>query len=93
MITLYLKAVCALILRPNNKVLAVSRKTDLNNFGLPGGKVELMESELEALIREVKEETGLKLTEVYYLYHSIDSQDYGVTTTYVKQKAKFQLIK
>jgi 8-oxo-dGTP diphosphatase len=41
------------------KVLGVSRKTDPNDFGLPGGKVEEGETLYDAMVREVKEETGL----------------------------------
>lgn len=40
-------------------VLAVSRKDDHNDFGLPFGKVEGRESPTEAVVRELKEETGL----------------------------------
>ncbi len=47
--------------RPDGKILAVSRKTDRTQFGLPGGKVDPGESDTEALVREVKEETGLSI--------------------------------
>lgn len=52
-------AVCALITNREGKILAVSRKHDRTIFGLPGGKVEEGETLIQALSREVKEETGL----------------------------------
>ena len=51
------KAVCALIIR-NGKALCVSRKDDHNDFGMPGGKVNNGESLIDAMEREVLEETG-----------------------------------
>lgn len=44
------------------KVLSVSRKDNLADFGLPGGKVDLLESPEVAMVREMKEETGLEIT-------------------------------
>lgn len=54
-------SVCALIYRDGG-IVGVSRKNDENDFGLPGGKIELGESVIAALYRETEEETGLNIT-------------------------------
>jgi 8-oxo-dGTP diphosphatase len=56
------RAVCLLMVRPDGKILAVSRKDDPSKFGLPGGKVEEGENGRVALAREVFEETGLHVS-------------------------------
>lgn len=54
------KAVCALIFNQSDKsrILGISRRDDRTVFGLIGGKVDPGESLEEAIIREVREETG-----------------------------------
>lgn len=56
-------AVCVLI--PSNTspdaYLAVSRRKSTTSWGLPGGKVDQGETNLNAIVRETFEETGLKL--------------------------------
>lgn len=49
------------IINDKGEICLVSRKKDHDDFGLPGGKVDLGESFEAAAIREVKEETGLDI--------------------------------
>lgn len=53
------KAVCLLMQRSDGRILSVSRKYDQTKFGLPGGKIESNETEVEALTREIEEEVGI----------------------------------
>jgi 8-oxo-dGTP pyrophosphatase MutT (NUDIX family) len=54
------EAVCLLLRNQDNKFLTVTRK-DSDLIGIPGGKVDKDEKVLDALIREIKEETNLDL--------------------------------
>lgn len=75
-------AVCCVIRNSENKVLLVSRKDDPTSFGLPGGKVDLDETPQEAIIREVREETGLDIVLGPSIYkkmcpkHAPEGQDF-----------------
>jgi len=55
-----LPGVRAIILSDRQEVL-LQRRTDIACWGLPSGSVELDETALEALRREVREETGLEV--------------------------------
>jgi nucleoside triphosphatase len=69
----------AVILNAKNKVLIV-RSTKWNSkYIIPGGHIELGEKMKDALIREVKEETGLKIydIELLSLKESIYSKSFG----------------
>lgn len=61
-------AVCALIRNNQNKILAVSRRNKLNDWNLPGGKVDEGETLLQACIREVYEETGIKIKNLQLIF-------------------------
>lgn len=60
----------ALILNNDNELLVAVRAKDPSKgtYDLPGGFVDMYETAEEAVIREVKEETNLTVTEVRYLY-------------------------
>lgn len=51
----------ACIINDNNEIL-LQRRREENEWGLPGGAMELGESAEETLRREIKEETGLEIT-------------------------------
>jgi len=57
------RTVTAIIKFPNNKILLVKRGTVVfkGYWALPGGRVDARETEEEAVVREVKEETGLDI--------------------------------
>lgn len=53
-----IKKSSALIIK-NNKLLVVKKKNNLTHYILPGGKIENLETPLEALKRELNEEINL----------------------------------
>lgn len=68
----------AILLDKMGRVLLVGN--DWQGFGnvrytLPGGVVERGESTLHALVREVKEETGLKITAIRHLAYAVHVED------------------
>lgn len=65
------RAVCVWVYNPYaNKVLAVSRKDDKNDFGLPGGKVDKGENPKFSACRELLEETGYIATDLYSFFYA-----------------------
>ncbi len=77
-------AACVLTMNENGEILAVSRKDDKEDFGLPGGKVEPGETPVEAALRELNEETGYQIVDPRYInmiYHRQDP-DGKLTVTY-----------
>ena len=75
-------AVCVLIIdKESCNFLSVSLKEDHDDFNLPGGKVEVGENVVSAGIREVKEETGINIYNLKFLYEGMDN-DFQVITFY-----------
>lgn len=62
-------------------VLGVSRKTDHNDFGLPGGKMDPEDNgdPMATAIRETKEETGLDISDLDLVFAIHKSGNMGHT--------------
>jgi 8-oxo-dGTP diphosphatase len=60
-------AVVGLIIK-DGLILGISRRNDKTKYGLIGGKVNPKETLMEALIREVKEESDLKVRDCDFIY-------------------------
>jgi 8-oxo-dGTP pyrophosphatase MutT (NUDIX family) len=70
--------VSVVLLFNQGKVLAVSRKNNPDDFGLPGGKLEPAETFEEGAIREVKEETGLDIFGLTPIFYRMDGDFFAV---------------
>ena len=55
--------------------LLLQRRGDNGLWGLPGGSVEPGESVADAVVREVREETGLELEPLDFLGHRLEPYD------------------
>lgn len=75
------KSAAFVILNYKNELLAVSRKNDHSDFGLPGGKLDEGETFFEAALRELFEETGLKKTEGLWINPEPFFEDFHVDNT------------
>ena len=69
-----LQAACVLIVSDDMKVLAVSRKNDPTDFGMPGGKIDPGEDAVTAAARELEEETGLIAKNLRHVFSSDDGE-------------------
>ena len=83
-------AATALIFDEKFRVLGVSRKDDPSMFGLPGGKVDEGETLEEAIVREVKEETGLELLEFSPFYFREDTDYVAVVFLVTEYRGEIQ---
>ena len=73
-------AVCVLVIdKLTNMFLSVSLKEDHTDFNLPGGKLEIGENYEIAGIREVKEETGIDIFNLNFLYKDYDNNTEVIT--------------
>lgn len=62
----------------DGKVLAISRKDNHADFGLPGGKIEPTDKTPEdALIRELDEEVGVRVTQMGPIFEHLDRVEMG----------------
>jgi 8-oxo-dGTP pyrophosphatase MutT (NUDIX family) len=67
-----MKAVSIILKNSKGQILAVSRKTNHLDFGLPGGKIEDEDLNFDdAIRREVKEETGLEIYDLQIVHNDI----------------------
>lgn len=83
------KSVCIILVNEDGLYLAVSRKHDHSDFGLPGGKVEENETSYDAIIRETKEETGLDIENIKIVYVA-DYQNYEAICYTANHKGKIE---
>ncbi|HCO68794.1 MAG TPA: DNA mismatch repair protein MutT [Dysgonomonas sp.] len=63
-------ATVAVIINDKNEILVATRANEpaKGTYDLPGGFVDMNETAEEAVVREVEEETGLKIQSVQYLF-------------------------
>ena len=72
------KKVSTVLLFNQGQILAVSRKDDPNDFGLPGGKLDPGETFTAGAIREVREETGLHIFGLIPIFGRVDGNFFAI---------------
>jgi nucleoside triphosphatase len=65
-----LPAVAALIIGPDDRLLLVKTSKWSGLWGVPGGKIDYGEDMLTALRREMREETGLEISDIEFSFVS-----------------------
>jgi 8-oxo-dGTP pyrophosphatase MutT (NUDIX family) len=74
-----MKESATVLLFNNGLVLGVSRKNNPDDFGLPGGRMELGETHKQCAIRETFEETGLEIFGLYKVFERQDGEWHNIT--------------
>lgn len=77
-------AVGALLFNAEGEVLAISRKTDQQDFGIVGGGVEDGETEIVAFLRELWEETGVRAMHYQRVFGAVDAKGCWMVTFLVR---------
>lgn len=69
----------ALIINEKQELLIATRANDpaKGTLDLPGGFVDMYETGEEAVVREVKEETNLEVTDIHYLFSIVNIYNYS----------------
>ena len=87
-----MNVVAALIKKDNKYLIAKRASGDACNLGkweFPGGKVEPNESEIDAIIREIKEELNIDIRVIKYLTSSVyESSSHTVQIKLYERKHK-----
>jgi 8-oxo-dGTP pyrophosphatase MutT (NUDIX family) len=92
-------AACVLLPTYNTdaEILAISRKGDITQWGIPGGKQEKDESNLSCAQREIHEECCLLLDKTFLIpiysgpCYGKDGRNFWVTTYLYEATTKFEL--
>lgn len=73
-----LVTVGALVIGPSGRMLLIRTHKWRDRWGVPGGKVDLGETLLAAVHREIREETGLELDEVVWapVHEAVDHPEF-----------------
>lgn len=73
------------LLWKNGEVLAVSRKNNHEDLGFPGGKVDPGETPEQAMVRELREETGCIAKSWERIFERTDDGGYWAITFLVRE--------